>query len=116
MPYAPRPICRYPGCNELASNGSSYCEDHKKLMDHQYNKFERGHSKGKYGRAWKRIRDSYIKEHPLCEKCLGEGKVTLAAEVHHILPVSRGGTHSRDNLMALCQSCHNKIHHDLGDR
>ena len=33
-----------------------------------------------------------------------------------ILPVSKGGTHARDNLMSLCQSCHTKIHHDLGDR
>ena len=29
---------------------------------------------------------------------------------------SKGGTHARDNLMSLCQSCHTKIHHDLGDR
>ena len=26
------------------------------------------------------------------------------------------GTHARENLMSLCQSCHTKIHHDLGDR
>ena len=32
------------------------------------------------------------------------------------LPVSKGGTHARDNLMSLCQSCHTKIQHDLGDR
>ena len=32
------------------------------------------------------------------------------------LPVSKGGTHARDNRMSLCQSCQAKIHHDLSDR
>ena len=70
----------------------------------------------KYGRAWKRIRDRYAAEHPLCERCLAEGRVTLMEEVHHIVPVSKGGTHDRSNLMSLCRSCHNKIHIEMGDR
>ena len=24
--------------------------------------------------------------------------------------------HNKENLMSLCRSCHNKIHHELGDR
>ena len=32
------------------------------------------------------------------------------------MPVSKGGTHERSNLMSLCRSCHNKIHAELGDR
>lgn len=70
----------------------------------------------KYGRAWKRIRTKYVSEHPLCEMCLKEGKLVPVEEVHHILPVSQGGTHARDNLMSLCQSCHTKIHREIGDR
>ena len=62
------------------------------------------------------IRDRYAAEHPLCEMCLKEGRLTPVQEVHHILPVSKGSTHARDNLMSLCQSCHTKIHHGLGDR
>ena len=57
----------------------------------------------KYGRSWKRIRNRYIKEHPFCEECFKDGKMVLAEEVHHILPVSRGGTNEVSNLMALCQ-------------
>ena len=116
MPYAPKPCCIYPGCTKHSVKGSSYCEEHKKLMDQEYNRHERSHSAGKYGRAWKRIRDRYISRHPLCEQCYKEGKAVMAEEVHHILPVSRGGTHDESNLMALCRSCHNKIHHELGDR
>ena len=37
-------------------------------------------------------------------------------KVSHILPISQGGTHDASNLMSLCQSCHTKIHHELGDR
>ena len=73
-------------------------------------------SNKKYGRAWKRIRDRYAAAHPLCEMCLKEGRLTPVEEVHHIVPLSQGGTHRNDNLMSLCQSCHTKIHHELGDR
>ena len=90
------------------------------MMDRQYNKYERSPDvHRKYGRARKRIRrirDRYASEHPLCELCLKEGRLTLMDEVHHILPVSQGGRHNQENLMSLCRSCHTKLHHDLGDR
>lgn len=66
-----------------------------------------------YDEEMEQCADSYVS---LCEMCLKEGRLTPVQEVHHILPVSKGGTHARDNLMSLCQSCHTKIHHDLGDR
>ena len=55
-------------------------------------------------------------EHPFCEMCYREGRMTLMDEVHHIVPISRGGTHAKENLMSLCQSCHTRIHHEIGDR
>lgn len=66
--------------------------------------------------AEKKHRVRYIMEHPLCECCLKEGKAVEAEEVHHILPLSRGGTHDTNNLMSLCRSCHTKIYHELGDQ
>ena len=48
--------------------------------------------------------------------CEENGRLTSAEEVHHILPISLGGTHDKSNLMSLCKSCHNKIHLELGDR
>ena len=59
----------------------------------------------KYGRAWKRIRDKYISEHPSCELCGRE-----AQEVHHITPICEGGGHNKSNLMSLCSECHTAIH------
>lgn len=83
----------------------------------QYNKYERSPDiNKKYGRAWKRIRDRHIAQHPLCEQCLNEGRFVSAEEVHHIKPISQGGTHARNNLIALCKSCHAQIHAERGDR
>ena len=70
----------------------------------------------KYGRAWKRIRDSYVQQHPLCEVCQKDGRLVATEEVHHKVPLSEGGTHARDNLIALCKSCHARIHAERGDR
>lgn len=53
-------------------------------MRQQYDRFERAPDVNKkYGRAWKRIRDRYAAKHPLCEKCLEEGRITPVEEVHH---------------------------------
>jgi 5-methylcytosine-specific restriction protein A len=31
-------------------------------------------------------------------------------EVHHRLPVSRGGSHDEGNLLTLCVGCHRGVH------
>lgn len=53
----------------------------------------------------------YLRQHPLCEMCLAEGKATPATLVHHIQPIAQGGNAlDTINLKALCQRCHNKTH------
>lgn len=59
---------------------------------------------------------SYAAAHPLCEMCLENGVYTPNEQIHHVKPLSQGGTHDRENLMALCKSCHAKIHAEHGDR
>lgn len=67
---------------------------------------------------WKNLRRSYLMEHPLCEMCLSEGIITPACEVHHIRHINVGNdelemmdiAYDSNNLMALCSSCHDKIH------
>lgn len=115
MPKKPKRPCSCPGCPNLTDG--QYCEEHEAAARRQYNRYGRpADSNKKYGRAWKRIRDRYVAAHPLCEMCLKEGRLTPVEEVHHIVPLSQGGTHRNDNLMSLCQSCHTKLHHELGDR
>ena len=116
MPYKPKRPCAYPGCGLLADSGE-YCTEHKKVETKRYNKYQRDPASNKrYGRSWKRIRDRYIKAHPLCEECDRNGRIKAAEEVHHILPLSKGGGNETSNLMALCKSCHSKITAESGDR
>lgn len=36
-----------------------------------------------------------------------------ANEVHHIIPLTRGGANSVSNLISLCKTCHDHRHHHL---
>lgn len=116
MPYKPKRPCAYPGCGRLADS-EQYCAEHKKVVTKHYNQYQRDPASNKrYGRSWKRIRDRYIKAHPLCEECDKNGRIVAAEEVHHILPLSKGGGNETSNLMALCKSCHSRITAESGDR
>lgn len=111
MPKKPKRPCRYPGCSSLAEDGEQYCPAHKKRMQQHYDHFTRGYNGHKrYGSQWRKIRTRYVKKHPLCEECLKHRRYVPVEEVHHIKPISEGGTNDEGNLMSLCRSCHEKIH------
>ena len=57
-----------------------------------------------------------MSQHPFCELCYEKGILVETEEVHHKKKLRDGGTHDRDNLIALCKSCHSKIHAQQGDR
>lgn len=50
-------------------------------------------------------RDSYC-----CGKCKSSYSDDRMMQVHHIIPVSEGGTDVRSNLITLCKWCHTDIH------
>ena len=115
MPRKPKKPCAFPGCPKLTDG--RYCEEHTKVMNDRYNKYERPYdSSARYGSAWRKIRNRYIKMHPYCEECLKNRKLTKAEEVHHIIPLNHGGNHAENNLMALCKPCHSRITALMGDR
>ncbi len=117
MPTKPKRPCSMSGCGRLCENGEQYCREHKQVANKHYNQFQRDPTSNKrYGRTWKRIRDRFIKAHPLCEECQKNGRFVAAEEVHHILPLSRGGGNDASNLMSLCKSCHSRITVEMGDR
>lgn len=68
--------------------------------------------------AWRKMRDSYMKEHPICEECLKVGRVTAAEDVHHKRSPFRNGEINwglllaYDNLESVCKECHARIHNE----
>jgi 5-methylcytosine-specific restriction enzyme A len=60
--------------------------------------------------AWKELRLSFLKDHPLCAECAKEGVVKFAKVVDHIK--SHKGDSDRffdlRNLQALCKRHHDK--------
>ena len=69
------------------------------------------------GRKWQRIRAWVLSESPLCAHCAKEGRVELATEVDHIIPIHKGGGDDFGNLQAICAEHHrDKTASDLGQR
>ena len=81
-------------------------------------------------RRWRELRIAYLREHPLCERCIREGKaagvpegyITPAIDVHHRMPVETAKTlqemerlaYDWNNLEALCIPCHSRTHREMG--
>lgn len=63
-----------------------------------------------YTTRWDKARKTYLLQHPLCVMCMGQGRVTAATVVDHIIP-HRGDQalfwDSEKNWQSLC-----KPHHD----
>lgn len=115
MPKKPKHPCHYPGCPRLTEN--RFCEEHTRKYNQTYEKYGRDLAvKKRYGRTWRRIRDSYVKMHPFCELCYEKGILVPVEEVHHKVPLAEGGTNDGSNLISLCHSCHARIHAERGDR
>ena len=108
MPYK-HTLCAKQGCPNDATVGK-FCSIHAARATADYNRnYRRPGTRQLYGRRWVAIRNLYISQHPLCEKCLEAGRYTPATEVHHILPLDRGGSNDDENLMSLCKPCHSSI-------
>jgi 5-methylcytosine-specific restriction protein A len=81
-------------------------------------------------RRWRELRIAYLREHPLCERCIREGKaagvpegyITPSIDVHHRVPVETAKTlqemerlaYDWNNLEALCIPCHSRTHREMG--
>ena len=84
-------------------------------------------------REWKELRIAKLRStNGLCEQCIKDGEaagipggyIRSATCVHHIVPIETARTKDEmrrlaldcglNGLMALCQSCHAKIHKQLG--
>lgn len=116
MANKPLRFCSWPGCSELCRDG--YCDKHRPLIEKKradekarYQKSRPSARRAGYDADWQRCRSSYLARHPLCEMCLAKGEVKPAVLVHHIRPLSEGGSRlDTANLAAVCTACHEAIH------
>ncbi|HOT60454.1 MAG TPA: HNH endonuclease signature motif containing protein [Spirochaetales bacterium] len=114
MPYKAKKPCAYPGCAKLATG--RYCEEHQKQETKRYNRYDRDPDSNKrYGRTWKQIRAAFLSANPLCVMCKEDGRLTPATLAHHKVKLTDGGTNDWENMMALCQECHSRLHAGQGD-
>ena len=75
------------------------------------------------GPAWKATRRSVMQRDAfLCQDCAKAGKITPAALVHHIVPLTASNwtdpaiSLNPENLVSLCVSCHAVRHGDKPHR
>lgn len=59
--------------------------------------------------AWTRKSLAFRKDHPLCELCKIEGRITPSEMTDHIVPINQGGDPwDESNMQALCKRHHNQ--------
>ena len=97
-------------CNECEAKS----ED-KKTNNRSYNKFIRDKKTQTFydSLEWKRIRKVVLsRDLGLCLVCKDKGIISYADIVHHIVELKEDSSKSLDinNLISLCNGCHNKIH------
>lgn len=102
MPKKPLRPCQHQGCPKLTNE--LYCEEHRKLYTRE------SAAKRGYTSKWQKMSKQYLRKHPLCVKCMANGKYVPATVVDHIKP-HRGDKElmwNQNNWQSLCKPCHDK--------
>lgn len=58
------------------------------------------------GRALQTRRRKWFARDPLCKRCKDAGRVSLAVDLDHVVPIEHGGADDESNLQGLCGPCH----------
>jgi 5-methylcytosine-specific restriction protein A len=109
MPQRLKRPCNHPGCPALTDN--RYCDQHRKQEMRRYDQDRGTRQERGYTAQWLKVREIYLRRHPLCERCEDAGRVEVAAMVHHKQAIRQGGAVlNMENLQAVCRRCHDAIH------
>ena len=66
--------------------------------------------------TWRKLRNTFLKEHAICTDCISKGRITPAVDVHHIKSPFKDGEINWNllldytNLVSLCKECHANRH------
>jgi 5-methylcytosine-specific restriction enzyme A len=110
MPARPLRPCTHPGCKVLTLRGK--CDRHRKVARQEQDAMRGTTAERGYSWDWRRLRDAYLREHPLCEcdECqAGNIRVTPAEVVNHRIDIAERPDLRLEwsNLQAM-----SKEHHD----
>ena len=114
-------FCKHPGCRRSVPRGVDFCGHHKsdaekhaaaarKAREARRTAFKGSSAKRGYGYRWQKLRNRFIAQHPFCEQCMKQGRLTIATDIDHIKP-HRGDPillFDEENLQALCHACHSR--------
>lgn len=103
-------ICKCGKLIDIELRMCADCERSNKKRKQAYEKQRGSSTERGYDAPWRRYRTAFLREHPLCEICLKEDRVTASTVVDHIIP------HKGDkklfwnpkNHQAVCIPCHNR--------
>lgn len=118
-----------PKCKKVISADKKYCDKCQPLVDRAIAE-QNKKNKAKYDKEYNKTRDpKYVEFYKskewrtlravklsqaeyLCEDCKEKGIITLATDVHHMVPIKEDWSKRLDidNLRCLCVRCHNKRH------
>ncbi len=86
----------------LVRDGSGRCAKHPKPV---WSKPPTA-AKRMTGRRLQKARTELFARDPLCAECKRHGRVTLATQRDHIVPLEEGGADDDANVQGLCHACH----------
>lgn len=71
---------------------------------------KQGKHHGMYGAEWRKAREYWLAEHPLCIECERRGLVVQATDVDHVKrhDGDRELFWDRENWQSLCKECHDR--------
>lgn len=98
---APKP-CGHAGCGKLVRDGSGRCDKHQSTAWVK----KPTATKRTTGRKLQAMRAALFQAQPLCVMCEAQGRVTLATQRDHIVPLAEGGQDTAGNTQGLCHDCH----------
>ena len=109
MARRPGSACRRSGCPGIVHDGvCSTCGPLRKRSRAEHDAKRGTAAQRGYGSRWRRLRELFLRAHPLCADCLRHGRAVAATDVHHLVAKRDGGGDDESNLEALCHSCHSR--------
>jgi 5-methylcytosine-specific restriction protein A len=121
VPYAAKHFCGHAGCKNVIKDPSQgYCDFHRHEVTQRYDRERTDEDERHFyvSSQWKEARNAYLDEHPFCERCLEEKRITPAVIVHHKSSVKEfpGLALEPSNFESVCRTCHNREHPDKGGK